>query len=554
MSAPFSTKLGTNYCPRDDEVLEISRILLEPSLRLKRLDEEISTVRMTLDKLATERDELGNYVDGYRALISPARRLPHDLVQEIFIACLPSHRNCVMSASEAPVLLGRICSAWRKIALSTPRLWTRLHVAEPSRPFNFFPPTLFDDKLAQRLEITRQWLARSGECRLSISLDSNHDVVTPPLTPTPPHPNSGRFMNELTPFAHRWQHISFTVSPMALAQLTSLSEEDVPLLETVEIFPRPEPAAHSTDWASFAFLRGPSITGFSLHGSNVNPLDLPLRWGQLKFLSLVGHGWSVGDSLTSEAALHVLTKCPQLQSCRILISDGTSSPDSFYGNSIVELPLLETLSIESVGIPALTVRTLFSRLSLPGLRHFDFRGRSENGDSLGPFLAASTRLESVDIDTETFSQKSLIELLRDLPPSLRRLQITDRVHRWGAEEVLNDAVMAVLTPSPSRPVPCCPALRELNIPQCRAFSDEALSGFIRGRLAAEPRTLKRVEARFNRDMQVDVVADLRPFIDEAGLKVLLYYLAPPVWQFSPWQGLADAPRPPWAYPTPYGGT
>ncbi|KAF8213696.1 hypothetical protein K438DRAFT_1105548 [Mycena galopus ATCC 62051] len=30
------------------------------------------------------------------------------------------HRNCVSSASEAPILLGRICSSWRAISLSTP--------------------------------------------------------------------------------------------------------------------------------------------------------------------------------------------------------------------------------------------------------------------------------------------------------------------------------------------------------------------------------------------------------------------------------------------------
>ncbi|KAJ7022093.1 hypothetical protein C8F04DRAFT_245444 [Mycena alexandri] len=42
----------------------------------------------------------------------------------------PTHRNRVMSAVEAPVLLGRICRSWR--SLTTPRLWSRLHVVEPS--------------------------------------------------------------------------------------------------------------------------------------------------------------------------------------------------------------------------------------------------------------------------------------------------------------------------------------------------------------------------------------------------------------------------------------
>jgi hypothetical protein len=40
---------------------------------------------------------LGAYVDTHKALISPARRLPLDIIEEIFVACLPTHRNCVMS-------------------------------------------------------------------------------------------------------------------------------------------------------------------------------------------------------------------------------------------------------------------------------------------------------------------------------------------------------------------------------------------------------------------------------------------------------------------------
>ncbi|KAJ7646476.1 hypothetical protein FB45DRAFT_712843, partial [Roridomyces roridus] len=50
-------------------------------------------------------------VDSHTALVSYPRRLPVDIVREIFVACLPAHRNAVMSAQEAPLLLSRICSA-----------------------------------------------------------------------------------------------------------------------------------------------------------------------------------------------------------------------------------------------------------------------------------------------------------------------------------------------------------------------------------------------------------------------------------------------------------
>ncbi|KAF8213683.1 hypothetical protein K438DRAFT_1550126, partial [Mycena galopus ATCC 62051] len=127
MASPFILRLGTNYCPTDEEVAEIKSHLVEPSLRLKELDDKIAELQKAIDKLAEERDGLGAYVGAHKALISPVRRLPLDIIQEIFIACLPTHRNCVMSASEAPILLGRICSSWRALSLSTPRLWASLH-------------------------------------------------------------------------------------------------------------------------------------------------------------------------------------------------------------------------------------------------------------------------------------------------------------------------------------------------------------------------------------------------------------------------------------------
>ncbi|KAJ7252151.1 hypothetical protein B0H12DRAFT_961513, partial [Mycena haematopus] len=123
MSSPFAAKLGTNYCPLDEEVFEIESLLVQPLSRLQDLDDRIADLQKAIDKLTEERTSLRAYVDAHRALISPVRRLPLDVLQEIFVACLPTHRNCVMSASEPPVLLGRICSSWRSISLSTPRLW-----------------------------------------------------------------------------------------------------------------------------------------------------------------------------------------------------------------------------------------------------------------------------------------------------------------------------------------------------------------------------------------------------------------------------------------------
>ncbi|KAK7001333.1 hypothetical protein R3P38DRAFT_2385258, partial [Favolaschia claudopus] len=73
-------------------------------------------------------------LNAQKALISYPRCLHTDLLENIFLACLPAggisviRRNSVMSAHVAPLLLCRICSAWRKAAMSMRRPWASLRI------------------------------------------------------------------------------------------------------------------------------------------------------------------------------------------------------------------------------------------------------------------------------------------------------------------------------------------------------------------------------------------------------------------------------------------
>ncbi|KAF8892809.1 hypothetical protein CPB84DRAFT_1630628, partial [Gymnopilus junonius] len=102
-------------------------------------------------------------------VISPVRGLPDDVLSDIFHHCLPSHRNPIIRTSEAPLLLTQICSEWRSLALSSPSLWARLHIS-----FSHDNRGLFRTRamriLSGRVEIIKDWLARSGTYPLSISL------------------------------------------------------------------------------------------------------------------------------------------------------------------------------------------------------------------------------------------------------------------------------------------------------------------------------------------------------------------------------------------------
>ncbi|KAF8881835.1 hypothetical protein CPB84DRAFT_1664637, partial [Gymnopilus junonius] len=94
--------------------------------------------------------------------------LPDDALHKIFYHCLPTHRNSIISSKEAPVLLMHICSKWQAVALSSPRLWSQLHITFSDAYRPNVPRALMI--LKDRCTIVEMWLRCSGSCPLSISI------------------------------------------------------------------------------------------------------------------------------------------------------------------------------------------------------------------------------------------------------------------------------------------------------------------------------------------------------------------------------------------------
>ncbi|KAJ6547019.1 hypothetical protein B0H19DRAFT_954826 [Mycena capillaripes] len=226
-ASPFHHLLRTNYIPASDEAHRIRELCAKPLTELARLEAEISRVQALLHDLQRSYRQLKTGVDAHLALLSPMRNLPPEVLQLIFNMTLPTDRNAVMHASEAPVLLGRVCSGWRSIAFATPQLWSSIHVVCP--PTNYaesaFAPT--------RLEAMEDWLARSGACPLSISIWVSREAGFGGLGTAVAAANP--FVEAILPLSNRWRHIELRVPTDALDSLHYLQGSDVPLLQTVGI-------------------------------------------------------------------------------------------------------------------------------------------------------------------------------------------------------------------------------------------------------------------------------------------------------------------------------
>jgi hypothetical protein len=107
MDSPFTSLLDSNYVATDSELLEIQSLLVLPTSRLEDLSTQLQKLDEQSTQIRNEQSSLFLFISKHRALISLIRRLPIYILQEIFIACLPTtaYNKPGMISWESPILL-----------------------------------------------------------------------------------------------------------------------------------------------------------------------------------------------------------------------------------------------------------------------------------------------------------------------------------------------------------------------------------------------------------------------------------------------------------------
>lgn len=117
--------------PSTTSSLEDAKRELESSRkRVKKLTDDIQEAeeklarlvresRCTIRLMENEKSELEQRVEHTLAYLSPLRRLPRELLQEIFLFNFEDYPCCAW-------VLSSVCSIWRRVALSMPRLWSKV--------------------------------------------------------------------------------------------------------------------------------------------------------------------------------------------------------------------------------------------------------------------------------------------------------------------------------------------------------------------------------------------------------------------------------------------
>lgn len=239
-----ATQIRTNHIPLESEKHQLMQLQLEAETNLSRYDEELSRLRSLTAELEAQRAKLQQLVDGCKGLRAPIRRLPTELLDDIFSRCdwdsdsSPSPLEYAVGLS--PLCLGGVCTRWRTIVLSSSHLWTYISMTLKDPKSN--PGQAKGGSCAT---ILRTYLERSGQLPLSIEVcvegteiwpsDSEEADLLPDDTVSyyRRHP----LLRILTRHAHRWRRAILHLDDEFFGEDEVLADSEVcfPLLEVLQL-------------------------------------------------------------------------------------------------------------------------------------------------------------------------------------------------------------------------------------------------------------------------------------------------------------------------------
>lgn len=142
--------LKSNMAPNQLEQATMSAFMAHPLESIASIDSQIQHLQNAIQKLQVTRGDLVHVVADFQLVTQPIRRVPQDVLAEIFMILVESEFSQYtptftfqpspdddVSATTTPErhlsqnaawTVSRVCSAWRRLAQSTPRLWSYLRV------------------------------------------------------------------------------------------------------------------------------------------------------------------------------------------------------------------------------------------------------------------------------------------------------------------------------------------------------------------------------------------------------------------------------------------
>ncbi|KAJ7597930.1 hypothetical protein C8J56DRAFT_921447 [Mycena floridula] len=382
--------LATNEPPSATEEAELEDIFEEIEEDIHKSVQKILRLQASLKAACEEHAQLLEARTAHRAILSPIRRLPSDLVFEILQwsstrPSAPSNESfpvVTLNQDEGPWPFMSVCRHWRTVITSHPTFWSNICISYHHNP-SFFSNCL------------QFILDHSKGAPLTLRVDS-----------VPPNLEKDA-VRLLVPHSNRWVELSLHCYPedFCVELEKGLPKGSVPQLRRLSL-------RNSANIPLTCFEVAPRLQTLKFRSAVLLPVP-SLPWDQIRQYSMTA-------ACSVQEVISVLRMMPNLVDCTLnLRKDGNPS-------TIIRLPHLRRLKVGLIQFRQSTMCVEFLKgLEIPMLEEIDVGQSPEEIDAAVTFISRNAcpirTLSITDSSDSAFHRPRTIEHFIALSKSTPRL-------------------------------------------------------------------------------------------------------------------------------------
>ncbi|PVG01616.1 hypothetical protein CPB86DRAFT_823550 [Serendipita vermifera] len=372
--------------PSPSEIRQIQSKIAQNAILVREIDQKIQ-------ELLQQRHRIDGETAICYSILAPARRLTFDVLARIFL-------HYVDDQEGSPWVLAHVCRTWRTTALTSPSLWTGLHLElSPQGP----------DPTHSRRVGRREYCATVKHLELALQRSSNNlldvKLVSPPQIPLVVRAHIPTMLHIIAQRMDRWKSLEVDG---AISHLPGLNTQPFDHLERLNLQTR--------DRALLPLINETATNLRSLTSTlmGLESFETAVWWPTLQHLDLTV---PVDSTLEPQTAVlkRVLARAQALES--LSLDFHQLQPGS---EPLAKLPTLQRLSLYD--IPALMP------FECPNLTHLHISlGKKQPILTMAPLPTPSSPIYLPHLTHLIFQHPNLVALSTIVAPSLVELVISPQV-------------------------------------------------------------------------------------------------------------------------------
>ncbi|KAJ7625771.1 hypothetical protein FB45DRAFT_1060401, partial [Roridomyces roridus] len=423
--------ITSNVPPLDSQIPVFRQLLVDSQASVGVLNARIDALQAALARLVRERDNLVLKGKGCKEVLAPVRRIPPELVFEIFsrVRCTRIiNPQTAERVEQPPWMLSHICKSWRQTAIGSPSLWRSIRIIHGLGKNSYrtgFPIAMIQTQLS-----------RTGSLPLHIHYEWREHGSWQPG-------EEGPMWDLLRRESNRWESLHIHCSTWELAErlepFLQPAKRRLDGLATVEFIVDSDYVVNSRQWDLFSSAPRLSTVFLTSKTHNDCSPNFIIPWSQITHYR--------GSYYTAKQ-LDILRSCTHLVECSLRFFNQSGARTDVP----VVLPHLLRLHVTSSEIP--------TYITAPSLQELLIENTSL---TLTPFLERSSCHLLTLILTNLLSIDGLIPLLT-LCSSLEHLTFILDAHSKVTIGSLSTLFKALaLQPSSTQTIDgICPGLTSLT--------------------------------------------------------------------------------------------